>query len=79
MKPPFRLVPDDVSHDTIEATRYLANAAQRGEVIGIAFAVALKGRKFWVNSAGECYRNPTFARGMVAALDDELSDRVWGN
>lgn len=27
----------------------------------------------FVRTAGEAHRNPTFSRGMVAALDDELS------
>jgi hypothetical protein len=76
MKPPFRLVPDALSTDTEQALAQLLDLARRGELIGVAFAGMLKQRRFFVNTAGEAHRNPTFARGMVAALDDELSTRM---
>ena len=76
MKPPFRLIPDNLSTDSIECLEQLLHYARKGEVIGIAFAVMLKRRGYVVNTAGEAHRNPTFARGMVAALDDELSNHT---
>jgi len=79
MKPPFRLVPDTLSTDTEQALAQLLDLARRGELIGVAFAGMLKQRRFFVNTAGEAHRNPTFARGMVAALDDELGSRMRGN
>jgi len=78
MKPPFRLVPDTVSNDTQEALRELLELAERGELIGLAFAGMLRQRKFFVDTAGEAHRSPVFARGMVAALDDELGKRMGG-
>lgn len=78
MKPPFILVPDTISNDTVECLTTLLEFARKGEVVGIAFAAALKKRAYITNTAGECFRNPTFARGMVAALDDQLSARVRG-
>lgn len=78
MKPPFILVPDTVSNDTVKCLETLLRYARRGEVIGIAFAAALKRRAYITNTAGECHRNPTWARGMVAALDDQLAGRVRG-
>lgn len=78
MKPPFLLVPDTVSNDTVECLQALLDHAKKGEVIGIAFAAVLKRRAFITNSAGECFRSPTFARGMVAALDDQLATRIRG-
>ena len=75
---PFILVPDLVSNDTVEALEMLLSEARRGEVIGIAFAAMLKRRSYIVNTAGEAHRNPTFARGMVAALDDQLGGRIRG-
>jgi len=78
MKPPFVLIPDEVSHDTVDCLETLLRHARRGDVIGIAFAAALKQRAYITNSAGECHRNPTFARGMVAALDDQLAGRIRG-
>jgi hypothetical protein len=78
VKPPFRLVPDTLSTDTEEALTQLLDLARRGELIGVAFAGMLKQRRYFVNTAGEAHRNPTFARGMVAALDDELGTRMRG-
>jgi hypothetical protein len=78
MKGPFYLVPDSVSNDTVECLEQLLKHARSGEVIGLAFAAMLKQRTFIVNSAGEAHRNPTFSRGMLAALDDQLSQRIRG-
>jgi hypothetical protein len=78
MKKPFELMPDNISHDTVEALKSLLEEAERGEMIGFAFAAMYKGRDFTVNTAGEAHRSPTFARGMVQALDDHLMDRVHG-
>lgn len=78
MRAPFRLVGDVISTDTIECLEQLLREARRGQVIGLAYAAMLKRREYIVNTAGEAHRNPTFARGMVAALDDQLSDKVKG-
>lgn len=78
MKRPFALIPDVVSTDTVECLQLLLQRAQAGEVIGLAFCAMLKRRAYIVNTAGEAHRNPTFARGMVAALDDELGQRTRG-
>lgn len=77
-KPPYQLVADVLSSDTIEALTELLAHAEAGEVIGIAFAAMYKQRQFITNTAGECHRNPVFARGMVAALDDQLSRKIEG-
>ena len=76
MDRPFSLAPDSISHDTIEALRVLLKDAEKGEVIGLAFAVMYKGRDYIVNTAGEAHRSPTFTRGMVQALDDHLMNMV---
>lgn len=78
MKPPFVLVQDEVSNDTIKCLEQLLYHARKGELIGIAYAAMLKRRGFIVNSAGEAHRNPTFARGMLRALDDRLGERIRG-
>lgn len=76
MRSPFRLVPDQISHETVECLRTLLAHAERGEILGIAFAAMFKGRHYIVNTAGECHRSPTFTRGMVADLHDELGSLV---
>lgn len=77
-RPPYILVPDTVPHDLIECLQMLLKAAKNGELVGVAFAGMLKQRGYIVNTAGEAHRNPTFTRGMIAALDDQLSGRVRG-
>jgi hypothetical protein len=72
------LVRDQVSHDLEQAIKTLHEAVQAGHIVGLAFGVALKGRRYFVNTAGTLTRDPTFARGIVAALDDELSRMVQG-
>ena len=76
MKPPFRLVPDSISHDTVECVTELLELAKKGELIGLAFAGMLRRRTFIVNTAGAAYESPTFTRGMVSALDDQLGSRL---
>jgi hypothetical protein len=76
MKAPFELVPDTVSTDTVECLQLLLRRARKGEVIGLAFCAMLKQRSYIVNTAGVAHDSPTFARGMVAALDDSLSNRI---
>jgi hypothetical protein len=76
MKPPFKLVHDSVSHNTVECLETLLEHAKRGEIIGLAYAAQLRQRAYITDTAGECYRNPTFARGMVGALVDCLSERM---
>jgi hypothetical protein len=70
---PYRLVADRISHDTVEALETLLAGAKSGEVTGIAFACTLRKSRYITNVAGHCYTNPTFARGMVAFLSDQLA------
>lgn len=78
MKPPFVLIEDTISNDTIQCLKTLLKQAEKGEVIGVAFAAMLKRRGYIVNTAGEAHRSPTYTRGMLLALDDKLSRRVRG-
>lgn len=75
-RPPFRLIPDTISTDTVTCLELLLDRARTGEVIGLAFCAMLKQRAFIVNTAGAAHESPTFARGMVAALDDDLGRRM---
>lgn len=76
MKRPYALIPDTVSTDTVECLRLLLARAKRGEIVGMAYCAMLKQRQYIVNTAGIAHDSPTFARGMVAALDDSLSNRI---
>lgn len=77
-RPPFALIADTVSNDTIEALETMLEDAKRGKIIGIAFGVMLKNRRFYVNTAGEAHRNPGFSLQMTRMLDDQLVTRVRG-
>ena len=78
MRAPFHLVPDTISKDTVECLEQLLAEARKGRVIGLAYAAMMKRREYIVNTAGEAHRNPTFARGMLASLDDQLGEKVKG-
>lgn len=79
MKRPFQLVKDTLSADTVECLRQLLTQAEKGDLLGLAFGGILRRRGYIVNSCGELRRNPTFARGVIAALDDELGQRARGD
>lgn len=76
MKPPFTLMRATVSHDTVEALEFLLHEAKRGEVIGLAYGAMMKRRACIVDTAGEAYRNPLFALGMVCMLSDDIAIRA---
>lgn len=71
----MKLMPDDISPDCVQALTQLLDEAKSGEVVGIGFVAVYKRREYVVNVAGELRRNPTLARGMVASLDDYLSEQ----
>jgi hypothetical protein len=60
----------------VRACEQLLAEAKSGNVIGIAYAVMSKRRECWTDAAGECWRNPTFARGIVMDLSDKLGRRA---
>jgi hypothetical protein len=72
------LLRPQLSHDTVQCLEDLLQRARSGQLIGICFAAMCRRRQYILDAAGEAHRNPTFARGMVAALDDELSVRIRG-
>ncbi len=72
----YKLVEDTLSSDTVEALTVLLERAKRGELQGVAYVAMYRGRQYTAGVTGECRRNPTFTRGMVAGLDDELGRLV---
>lgn len=73
---PFTLVNETVSHDTIEALEFLLQEARSGELIGLAYGAMLRRRTCIVDTAGEAYRNPLFALGVVCLLSDDVAQRA---
>lgn len=78
MRAPFKFLGLNPSHDTIVVLKELLKSAQDGELIGIAFAAMYRRREYITGWTGECNRNPTFARGMVDDLHDDLGGRNHG-
>jgi hypothetical protein len=58
--------------DTVGALEQLLRSARNGDIIGLAFTALLPGQQYMVDVVGEAYRDPTWTRGAVAAVDDEL-------
>jgi len=75
---PYTLVRDAVSRDTLEAFTQLAEGAATGDVLGGAFVVFLKGRRYIVNVCGNAVRNATLTRGALRVLDDHLAEFIEG-
>jgi hypothetical protein len=73
-----QLVRDHISRDLAEAFKQMADGVESGTITGAIFGLALRGRKYHVNVAGSLARDPTLARGVCAALDDELMGMVQG-
>lgn len=75
---PYQLVKDYISRDVVDALTVLLEGAKSGDVTGLAFAATLRRNRYVTNVAGLMYKNPSFARGCVGALDDELASIVHG-
>lgn len=75
---PLALTQDSLSRDVVEFFEQLLAAAKSGQITGAVIGVAIRGRRYVVNSAGSLARDPTLARGITAALDDELARMVQG-
>ncbi len=72
----FHLVQDGFSPDTVQVLERMLAEAKDGELLGIAYVAMYRRRQYTAGAAGECRRNPTFTRGMLAALNDLLGDLV---
>lgn len=64
--------------DTISALEDLLQDARPGELIGLAYVAMRLDRGYSVGVAGETKRSPTFTRGMLRLLDDELAKIIRG-
>lgn len=75
---PYQLVRDYISRDVVDALTVLLEGAKTGDVTGLAFAATLRKNRYVTNVAGLMFKNPTFARGCIGALDDELAGIIHG-
>lgn len=77
--PGLRLVPPApprVCADTIAVLERLLDGARLGQYVGLACVVASPDYGYRAEVAGSFVKDPTFARGAVASIDDALRDFV---
>jgi hypothetical protein len=74
----IQLIHDTISRDTAEAAAVIKGLVDSGEVTGMFFGLRFRGGRYMVNVAGRCAADPTYARGMLGALEDELSRMIQG-
>lgn len=65
-----------VSEDTIECLQSLLEEAKKGDLVGLALGAIMRRSNYKVHTTGAARGNPTFTRGILAALDDHLSEIV---
>ena len=65
-----------VCDETVDTLTHLLERARAGDVVGLAYCVMFKRRRYSVDLTGDARCDPTFARGMVAALDEAASRQV---
>lgn len=75
----LRVVPEKIAHDTVSALEQMLAEAKYGKILGMAYAVIYRERTYIVDATDEVRRSATFARGMVACLDDELAKLIDGD
>lgn len=75
----FKLEPHPISQDTVLALEEMLADARAGRIVGLVIAAMYVEREYVVGATGEAFRSPTFARGMVAAIDDQLSRMISGD
>jgi hypothetical protein len=76
-RPPVSLARKQVSHDTVEACRTLLRQAEKGELIGLAWAGMYDDRTFDTDTAGEAYINRRWACAMLESLIFRLRSEIY--
>ena len=76
IRPSLHVVSRKPKADVIQRLEILLELARQGEVTGIAFAATLQSMRYITDVAGICYEQPTYTRGMLATLADELAGVV---
>lgn len=69
----LQLLGPAISSETVAVLDYLLLEARAGRVVGIAYVVVHRCRGYSCNAVGEPRREPTFTRGMLHVLDDQLA------
>ena len=62
--------------DLIVCLELLLQLARQGDVTGVAFVATLSDLSYITDAVGVCYEQPTYTRGMLATLADEMAGEV---
>lgn len=73
---PYKIIRNTERPDLVHMLENLLSDARDGTLVGMAAACVFTKMRFFTPVAGIFLTNPTFGRGVVAALDDELADMV---
>lgn len=75
---PLHVIRFHSSDETVRALKALLTEAMGGRLIGIAYVAMHGHRSYSVGIEGETRKSPTFTRGMLHVLDDELAAIIRG-
>lgn len=75
----MQLVKAAISIDSIEAIEQIRQGFLEGHYIGAVVGLIRPRMRYTVHCIGMACRNPTFSRGVTAAIDDELRDMIHGD
>lgn len=64
------------SADTVRCLEEALRGALAGEVVGVVLAAVYRRRRYSVSVCGEARHDPTYARGVACAIDDELRELI---
>jgi len=65
-----------IDQRTVDVLRLLLDQALDGQVVGFVYGAISPDHEYFVEAVGEARCNPTFTRGVVAAIDDYLAERA---
>lgn len=71
-----RLLHTTISHDTLQCVEALVDGVKTGDIVGAAIGIIYKRKRYSVTLCGEARHDPTYTRGVVGAIEDELRDLI---
>lgn len=72
----LELIRSEISDDTVRALVQLAEDAGSGVYTGFAIALLRPRLRYSVHCIGEACERPTWTRGILNVLDDELREMI---
>lgn len=70
----IQLAADAVDAATVEALTRLLEAAQTGQIVGLAYVALHAGPDFTADIVGHCRDHPLLCRGIASALGDTVAE-----